>query len=211
MADTIYTNDLSKTLYYMLYAKYGNSSIASSDPTQFKYKVFMTIYEYGPAWKKRLQIQEKLFNIDLGAADPEYLKGTMVLYNHAVNPDTAPSTSTYDTLDGINKQTVQTTKRGMLEGYSTLLELVNTDVTAAFLNKFKKLFLTVVMPQKPLWYGPVEGDDSTADIPDINSSLYGNYRTNTFQQIWPSVDDFIKDYTGDTEHGGIANGIPTTI
>jgi hypothetical protein len=200
-----YTNNLIKTLYYLLYSKYGNSSIASSDPEQFKYKVFATIFEYAPAWKKRLEIQEKLFNIDLSAVDPEYLKGTMVMYNHAANPDTEPTTSSYDALPGINRQTVQTTKRGMLEGYETLLDLVNTDVTAAFLNKFKKLFITVVMPQAPLWYKSIGYlDDSEPDrVQNPNSSVYGNYRTNTFQEIWEKFEDFEADYRD--------CGIPTTI
>lgn len=200
-----YTNNLLKTLYYLLYAKYANSSIASSDVNQFKYKVFTTIFEYAPAWKKRLEIQEKLFNINLNEVDPDYLKGTMVMYNHAMNPDSEPNTSTYDTLPGINKQTVQTTKRGMLEGYSTLLELVNTDVTASFLSKFKKLFITVVMPQAPLWYKSIGYlDDSEPDrIQNPNSSIYGNYRTNTFQQIWETYEDFEADYR--------ACGIPATI
>ena len=202
-----YTNNLIKTLYYLLYAKYGNSAIASSDVNQFKYKVFTTIFEYAPAWKKRLEIQEKLFNINLSEVDPDYLKGTMVMYNHAVNPDTEPTTTSYDALPGINRQTVQTTKRGMLEGYATLLELVNTDVTAAFLNKFKKLFLTVVMPQAPLWYRSIGNPDELVDdalmVDDPNSSLFGNYLTNTFQQIWETYEDFEADYR--------TCGIPATI
>ena len=202
-----YTNNLVKTLYYLLYSKYGNSAIASSDVNQFKYKVFTTIFEYAPAWKKRLEIQEKLFNINLSEVDPDYLKGTMVMYNHAVNPDTEPTTTSYDALPGINRQTVQTTKRGMLEGYSTLLELVNTDVTAAFLNKFKKLFLTVVMPQAPLWYRSIGDPDAPIEegvvLDDPNSSLFGNYLTNTFQQIWETYEDFEADYRN--------CGIPTTI
>lgn len=202
-----YTNNLIKTLYYLLYSKYGNSAIASSDVNQFKYKVFTTIFEYAPAWKKRLEIQEKLFNINLSEVDPDYLKGTMVMYNHAVNPDTEPTTTSYDALPGINRQTVQTTKRGMLEGYSTLLELVNTDVTGAFLNKFKKLFITVVMPQAPLWYRSIGSPDELTDdalmVDDPNSSLFGNYLTNTFQQIWETYEDFEADYRN--------CGIPTTI
>ena len=31
------------TLFYLLYARYGNSNIASSDENQFKYKVYSTI------------------------------------------------------------------------------------------------------------------------------------------------------------------------
>lgn len=205
----VFDEDLINTLYYALYAKYGNSAIASSDPNQFKYKVFLTIFQYAPTWKTKLQVQEKLFAMDVDGDAVQ--NGTTAFYNHAENPDTAPATDSYQTLGGINSQNTTQYKRGKLEGYTMLLDLLETDVTEEMLNRFKKLFLQVLMPQKPLWYGPVEGDDSTADIPDINSSLYGNYRTNTFQQIWPNVESFLLDYDGDTEHGGMANGIPRTI
>ena len=48
------------TLYYLLYSKYGNSPIASSDEERFKYSLFRIIWEYGPAWEKKLAIQTKL-------------------------------------------------------------------------------------------------------------------------------------------------------
>lgn len=195
-----YTADLIETLYYLLYAKYGNSSIASSDPNQFKYKVFTTIFEYAPAWKQRLLIQEKLFNLDPDGEDVQ--KGTINIYNHAENPDTEPGTDAFEPLEGINMQNANTFVRGKLEGYALLNDLLLTDVTEEFLGRFKKLFIAFVGPQFPLWYKEVPGFEQEYED-DINSSLYGNYRTNTFQQIWPSADDFKYDY----EH----NGIPTTI
>ena len=36
-------------LYYLLYSNYGNSTIASDDENQFKFQLFTTIFEYGPA------------------------------------------------------------------------------------------------------------------------------------------------------------------
>ena len=53
------------TLYYLLYARYGNSCIASSDENQFKYKMWTIIYSYGPAWEKRVEIQKNLTQITL--------------------------------------------------------------------------------------------------------------------------------------------------
>lgn len=44
----------------MLYARYGNNPIANYDETQFKYKVFSVIFQYGPTWEKRLSVQETL-------------------------------------------------------------------------------------------------------------------------------------------------------
>ena len=207
----IFGQDAIEALYWLLMAKYANSSIASSDPGQFKLKVFMTIFEYAPAWKGRLQIQEQLFKLNPGdATDMESIsEGSVQFNNHAANPNTEPTTGSFDQLPGINAQNTSGQKRGILENYAALNNLLLTDVTEEFLGRFKPLFLKVVMPQKPLWYGPVEGDDSTEDVPDINSSLYGNYRTNTFRQIWPDTKEstgyqkFLADYSN--------CGIPTTI
>lgn len=52
-------------LYYLLYAKYGNSPIANLDETQFKYKLFSLIFQYGPNWEKELNIQGILRNLQL--------------------------------------------------------------------------------------------------------------------------------------------------
>ena len=58
------TADSQDVLFYLLYAKYGNSPIANRDITQFKYKVYSIIYQYGPTWEKRLDIQKKLRELD---------------------------------------------------------------------------------------------------------------------------------------------------
>ena len=136
------------TLYYLLYARYGNSNIASSDETQFKYKVFSTIFMYGPAWQKRLDIQQKLVNL----SDEEIVKGTTAIYNSALNPSTAPTTQTLEELNYINSQNTTKYKKSKIEGYATLYALIETDVTEEFIGKFKKLFITIVEPELPLWY-----------------------------------------------------------
>lgn len=53
------------TLYYLLYARYGNTPIANYDEQQFKYKVFSVIFQYGPTWEKRLSVQGILRNLQL--------------------------------------------------------------------------------------------------------------------------------------------------
>ena len=136
------------TLYYLLYARYGNSNIASSDETQFKYKLFSKIFMYGPAWQKRLEIQKKLMEL----SDDEIVKGATAIYNSALNPSQAPSTQTLEELNYINSQNTTKYKKSKLEAYAILEELIRTDVTEAFIGKFKKLFITVVEPELPLWY-----------------------------------------------------------
>lgn len=136
------------TLYYLLYARYGNSNVASSDENQFKYKLMSIIFIYGPAWQKRLEIQKKLMEM----SDDEMLKGSTAIYNTALNPSQAPSTETIEELNYINSQNTTKYKKGKLEGYAALYSLIETDVTEAFIGKFKKLFITVVEPDYPLWY-----------------------------------------------------------
>lgn len=143
-----------RTLYYLLYARYGNSNIASSDENQFKYKVFSTIFMYGPSWQKRLDIQKKL--IDLG--DDEILVGATAIYNQALNPSQMPSTQTLEELNYINQQNTTKYKKSKLEAYAVLEELIKTDVTEQFIGKFKKLFITIVEPDLPLWYA-TQGDN----------------------------------------------------
>lgn len=136
-----------RTLYYLLYAKYGNSAIASSDENRFKYGVWSTIFKYGPSWEKRLDIQEKLRNL----SEDELLKGSKAIYNHAFNPGTAPATGTLEELPAINEQNSTNFKKSKLEGYAMLMQLLQTDVTEEFLAQFKSLF-RVFLLEDPLVY-----------------------------------------------------------
>ena len=53
------------TLYYLLYARYGNTPIANYDENQWKYKMFSIIFQYGPTWEKRLDIQNTLRGLQI--------------------------------------------------------------------------------------------------------------------------------------------------
>ena len=144
-----------KTLYYLLYSRFGNDVVASSDTNRFKYDVWGTIFSYGPTWEKKLEIQEKLRNL----TDDDLLIGSTNILNHSYNPGTAPSTSTLDELPAINEQNTSKHKKSKMDAYAMLISLLETDVTQKFLDKFKKLFLKVVQPEKPLWYGTNTIDD----------------------------------------------------
>lgn len=140
--------DAIQTLYYLLYARYGNSTIASSDENQFKYKVFSTIYMYGPTWEKRVEIQKDVRELKL----EDIMDGGKAIYNTAVNPNQAPSTDTLEELKYISQQNTTKYKKSKVDAYSILIGLLETDVTEEFIGQFKKLFLIVVTPELPLWY-----------------------------------------------------------
>ena len=277
---TTISNQNATTLYYLLYAKYGNTPIANYDENQWKYKMFSIIFQYGPTWEKRLDIQTTLRGLQLSdlldngsyralssqsgsetssktgsdnntrtlnttekntgtsavantGSDTTASTGTQSvartgtvgttgetedIKNHAFNPSTAPAQNAYSPLNYINEQhatkndvnstvtnnltdtttndlqnqtthnTTSTTTNdlsradtgtikddrtitdsassentsqnetttvmtaGKLKAYEKLLELLETDVTGAFINKFKVCFKQFVMPERHMIY-----------------------------------------------------------
>ena len=150
---TIISDASVSTLYYLLYARFGNSPISNLDETQFKFKVFTIIWQYGPSWEKRLEIQQKL----RGLTDAELREGALSIYNKAFNPETAPTTTSEEILDYINEQNTSRVKKSKVGAYIELWEALSTDVTASFLDRFAICFKQFVGPEHPFLYG--EEDD----------------------------------------------------
>lgn len=134
-------------VFYLLYARYGNSHISFTDENQFRYNVFTTIFMYGPAWAVRLDTQKKIR--ELG---DEIFLGSEATYNSALNPENAPGTDSREGLGYLNSQNKTLYTKSKLEGYANLLALVESDVTEEFINKFRKFFLVVPEPDYPLLY-----------------------------------------------------------
>ena len=283
---TTISNQNATTLYYLLYARYGNTPIANYDENQWKYKMFSIIFQYGPTWEKRLDIQTTLRGLQIAdlidngsyralssqsgsetssktgsdnntrtlnttekntgtsalantGTDTTASTGTQSvartgtvgtigetedIKNHAFNPSTAPAQNAYSPLSYINEQhatkndvnstvtnnltdtttndlenqtthnTTSTTTNdlsradtgtikddrtitdsassenssqnetttvmtaGKLKAYEKLLELLDTDVTGAFINKFKVCFKQFVMPERHMIYVTEEED-----------------------------------------------------
>jgi hypothetical protein len=153
---SMYTGGLGQpeieTIYYLLYARYGNSHIAYTDENQFRYALYSIIWQYGPTWKKRLDIQQSLRELRADFTEDGIFAGGKAIYNHSFNPNTAPSTSTMEELLTINDQNTTNYKKSKMEGYAQLLSLLDTDVTGEFIDKFKKLFIVITAPDYPLYY-----------------------------------------------------------
>lgn len=149
------TEQSAETLYYLLYARFGNSHIASSDENQFRYQIASTIFMYGPTWEKRLEVQDNLRKLSLD----ELRIGSKSIYNSALNPGTAPTTSTLDELPAINSQNTSNKKKSVVAAYADLWELLKTDVSKKFIEQFKAYFIKVLEPDYPLLYKfNVEGE-----------------------------------------------------
>lgn len=135
-------------VYYLLYARYGNNPIANRDITQFKFKIFSILFQYGPSWEKRLDIQSKLRAL----TEDDIVKGSKAIYNTALNPSTAPSTQTLEELNYINSQNTTNYKKSKMDAYTQLWNLIQTDVTEEFLVKFRVCFKLFVSSERPLLY-----------------------------------------------------------
>jgi hypothetical protein len=133
-------------IFYLLYARYGNSHFATWDQNQAEYQIFSAIVKYAPTWIKRYAIQKELVTM----ADAELLDGAKTIYNHALNPATSATT---EELDQIDDQNTAKQKRSKLDAYEYLASLLDDRLTDSFLEKFKNLFLKVVEPNAPIWYG----------------------------------------------------------
>lgn len=158
LLDNAISDTAAATVWCLLASRYANSTIASSDENQFKNKVFMTIFMYGPTWEKRIEVQKAVRELSLD----ELQKGGKAIYNTAYNPNqpvssgkgnpTGEGMNTLEELTYINSQNTTNYKKSKVDAYTLLIDLLETDVTGEFLDKFKKLFLTVVSPELPLWY-----------------------------------------------------------
>lgn len=180
---TISDNNAQMT-YYLLYSKYGNSPIANFDVNQFKYKLFTIIWQYGPAWEKRLSIQSDLRNLSasdmrIGTKTEFASEGETsttdegsddVINNHAYNPSTEPATDAETPLNYIDQQnyakgtntreisgsdsknTTQNVTKSKMDAYEQLWELIKTDVTSEYIDKFKRCFKQFVSPEQHFIY-----------------------------------------------------------
>lgn len=137
-----------EVVFALLYARFGNSHISFSDENQFRYNIFSTLYSYGPTWAKRAEVQETLRTLDATAVR----EGGFAIYNSAMNPNTEPSTQTLTELPFINNQNTTRHRKGLIDGYALLISLLDDDITKDFTDKFKKFFIQVIAPDRPLLY-----------------------------------------------------------
>lgn len=147
----IFANEMTdanlRKLYYLLFAKYGNSHIKLSDENQFVINVFGVIEQFGPTWQKKLSIQKELRDLSIDDA-----RLSEIIANHAYHPSTPPGTDDYGALNKIDTQNRTGRKRDKLSTYGMVLALLEDDFTNRFIERFGFLFITIIEGSGPLWY-----------------------------------------------------------
>lgn len=142
------------TIFYLLYARYGNSAIANWDETQFKYKVYSIIFQYGPSWAKRLDIQATL----RGLSEAELLTGAKAINDHAFAMGDDNVTAG-DAPTKIDQKTGTYYTKSKMDAYGQLWEILKTDVTNEFIGKFKTLFATFVYTRPDIFVTELEEEE----------------------------------------------------
>ena len=139
------SSDNITAVYYLLYAKYGNTPIICEDEFQWKMKMMSIIMTYGPEWQRKKAIQISLRLLE----EADLLQGAKQIYNHAFNPSTEPTTAELVELTHINDQNTSNNKKPKMEAYSILWANLHADRTEEFLQKFSKCFSRFVGDQFP--------------------------------------------------------------
>lgn len=141
--------------YAMLSAMHKNDFIKQQDETRFVDMVLTRIFQYAPAWYKRLKLQQYLVGLEL--TDAELLYASKVWYNHAMHNGSAVAvTGDNELLTAINEQNQTHYKRGKIEALQTLTGLLATDVSEEYIHVFDDLFSQVAM-QFPVIYKTTYG------------------------------------------------------
>lgn len=151
--DSTSTSSL-QTLYYLLYARFGNSPISNMDENQFIYKVFSIIFQYGATWEKKLSVQAELRSL----TEEDLLSGAFAIQNHAFNPSTDPATDSEEILEYINEQNTSKVKKPKIEAYLQLYRVLNADMTEEFLRRFNVCFKQFVGPEYVFPYATREDE-----------------------------------------------------
>ena len=77
---------------------------------------------------------------ELDIKSKDFLKGARAIYNKALNPETDPSTAALTELTYINEQTTANYEKAKMDALAQLWNLIATDVTESFLERFAPLF-----------------------------------------------------------------------
>lgn len=141
------SDESARTLYFLLSARYGECHIVMSSYNRFRYSLLSIIFQYGPTWEKKMEIQKNLRGLTI----EELQQGTLYVTNNALNPGNKLATSD-ELIKNVNNQTRTNHKLSKVNAYSMLYEILKNDVTEWFLEKFNKLFSKFSYPSDNLFY-----------------------------------------------------------
>lgn len=161
-------------IYYLIYSRFANSHIVGKDEDQWKIRLFTRLYSCGPTYEKKMAIQKSLREMD----DDALMTNGQMISKMGYNPSTTVEEGGMNDVSDIKTVDQQnSTKRvsGKLNSYANLWTALKTDITSAFINKFRDLFISVILPgainEAIIPIPESELNAINAELKSINSSL----------------------------------------
>lgn len=142
------TDENAMILSNLLFAKYANNPIANGSEEQFKNKLYAIVFQFGPNWQKRLEVQKKIIEL----SDDDLIIGQKSIANRANNIGLDGTKAELEELNQVDDQTVNTIKRSKVEAYASLLSMLDDDFTELFIDRFKVLFNQFAMAQEVITF-----------------------------------------------------------
>lgn len=144
------------TTYYMLIGRYGDSPILGyEDEGRWKLRLFTVYLSQTPIWEAKTALQKQI----RGLSVDDIAKGSLSIYNTALNPNQAPSTDSLEELTYINSQNTSRRQISKLDAALGKYEALDASVNDDYLNAFAKLFTKFATADVPLHlYAYEEGD-----------------------------------------------------
>lgn len=143
--------DYLQVVYLLLYSRYGNWNIASTDENRFKANLIERICSYGPAHKKRLELQKELRKL----TTEQVQEGSTDITNMAKNPSTKLQEK--ELIAQINAQNQAFHKRSKTDAIIYQYNILDKDLNGEFIEIFKPLFAKFI--GKPILYANYQEDE----------------------------------------------------
>ena len=149
---TYVSDDDLKLIWLLLIGRFADSVIKPYNTYgAFQVRFMSRVWQHAPAWKKNLDIQNKLRSLSIEDGSEIY-EGGKAIYNSAMNPGTLPSTGDTEELNFINSQNTTKYKKSKIEGLALLSDMLKNDVTEQFLRRFDDFFKTIIYSGRELTY-----------------------------------------------------------
>lgn len=145
------TNEDFVIIYFLLVSEFANNPIRSNSEDRFKLQISSLLYQHAPVWKKETELQDLI----LALTEEEMTQGSKAIYNHALNPSTAPSTSSLEELTYIDQQNTTQYAKAKSEAYTQIGAMLDGEVSRRFIDKFRDLFKIDAYPDNQLVYKEV--------------------------------------------------------
>lgn len=146
--DTELTAAQCNRLFYELSARYTDGHIRYTNIMQFKLKLGALLSTYGPLYFQQLALIKDASSRTI----EDYLRDGKVLTAVADNNNSMPAVGSENELPYTNAQSVTNSTRAIDVALSVKRGLLRDEVSNAFYNRFKELFISILIPQTPLWF-----------------------------------------------------------